>query len=306
MMKKLIDIGNKKIEISFHGSGTPIVVIETGMGGSWYEWYKVINEISKRTTVIAYHRAGYGESTLAKEYRTTKQIAEDLNMLLEKVGIKSPIILVGHSFGGLCVQHFANLFSEKVLGMVLVDSNSADEYKMEELINKLPSFSRNFPKKDIIEKWREISLKSEEDLQILNSPKLFPEQMEFEDNIQKSILKFQINPNMYSVMASELEFMVKSGQDIKKCFKKLDISLNVLGRDSNLAVEWSINMGIPKDEAVKYETLWHNLIKEEAKISTKGHFIEVIGSKHSIYRTNPEAVIEAINDVIDKSYHMIN
>jgi hypothetical protein len=39
---------------------------------------------------------------------------------------------------------------------------------------------------------------------------------------------------------------------------------------------------------------------EEVNTSTKGQFIEVKDSKHAIYRTNPETVVKAINDVLDE------
>jgi len=95
--------------------------------------------------------------------------------------------------------------------------------------------------------------------------------------------------------------MSRSGQEIKKCFKKLDVPVKVLGRDMELAVNWNVDMGIPKSEAIKFETLWHCLMLEEAKISTQGQYMNVAGSKHSIYRTNPEIVVKAINDVIEES-----
>lgn len=300
MIEKLVDIGTKKLEASIHGNGMPLVVIETGMGCSWYDWWEIIREISKRATVLTYHRSGYGESTYAKEDRSTRQIAEDLNKLLEKESINSRIILVGHSFGGLCVQHFASLFSEKVLGMVLIDSNSVDEHKMDELRHKLPSFRKMFPKNKIIENWEKLSLKGKEQLEILISPKLLPEQMIFTEEIQKRILRFQINPHMYSAMASELELMSQSGQEVKNCFRTSDFPLKVLARDRALAVKWYVDMGIPQDEAIKFEALWHSLVRVEAETSTKGQFMEVKGSKHSIYRTNPEIVVKAINEVIEE------
>lgn len=299
-MKKLVDIGLKKLEIDIQSSGAPIIIIETGMECSWYDWCKVISEISKKAAVLTYHRAGYGESTPGREERSTRQIAEDLNRLLETENISSPVILVGHSFGGLCVQNFANLFPEKVQGMVLIDSNSVDEYKMDELRNKLTSFREKFPKGKIIENWRELSLKSKSQLQKLISPKLLPEQMGFSEDVQKCIMDFQINPNMYSAMASELEFMSQSGQEIKDCQKKLDIPLKVLARDKALGIKWNIDMGIPGNDAVELENLWHELVMDEAEISTKGEFLEVKGSRHSIYRTNPEIIIDTINDVIDE------
>ncbi|MCB2291547.1 alpha/beta fold hydrolase [Clostridium sp. CS001] len=301
MIEELVDIGTKKLEVNIYGTGVSTVVIETGMGCSWYDWCSVISEISKKATVLTYHRSGYGESTLGKEERSTKKIAEELNKLLERKGINSKMILVGHSFGGLCVQHFASLFPEKVLGVVLVDSCSVDEYKMDELRYELPSFRDKFPKTSISDSWRKLSLQSKLQLEAQMSPKLLPEQMTFTKEIQKCILEFQINPNMYSAMASELELMSRSGQEIKNSFNTLNVPLKVLARDGALGVKWNVDMRIPESEAIKFENLWHSLVLEEANLSTKGEFIEVKGSKHSIYRTNPGSVIKAINDVIEES-----
>ncbi|GLC29181.1 alpha/beta fold hydrolase [Clostridium omnivorum] len=302
MIEKLVDIGTKKLQVSIHGDGAPIVVIETGMGCSWYDFSKVIEEISKNATVLTYHRSGYGKSTLGKEERTTKQIAVDFNELLEIEGINCPIILVGHSFGGLCVQHFACLFPEKVAAMVLIDSNSSGEYKMDKLRDKLPNFKNTFSKNKIIDNWRGLSQKSKDELKTIISPELLIEQRELIEEIQKCILEFQINPGMYSAMASELELMSQSGQEIEKRFKQLDVPLIVLGRDKALGIKWNVDMGIPQEEAVQFESLWSSLVREEANNSAKGQFIEVKGSRHSIYRTNPEVVIKAINDILSEIY----
>ena len=43
-------------------------------------------------------------------------------------GDSGPYILVGHSFGGLVVQRFANLYGPEVAGVVLVDALSAAEF----------------------------------------------------------------------------------------------------------------------------------------------------------------------------------
>ena len=34
-------------------------------------------------------------------------------MLLNKLAIQEPFILIGHSYGGLCAQHFAMLHEDK-------------------------------------------------------------------------------------------------------------------------------------------------------------------------------------------------
>lgn len=43
--------------------GAPIIVFESGLGGSYYDWNFVIDEIKYDAIVITYHRAGYGNCT---------------------------------------------------------------------------------------------------------------------------------------------------------------------------------------------------------------------------------------------------
>jgi len=112
------------LEYKIFGKGKTVLVIETGIGGSFYDWYSIVEDLKEDFTVVLYHRCGYGKSQTPKTQRTTKNIAEELNCLLESIGIKERFILMGHSFGGLCVQHYAKMYPYKLKGIVLLDSTS--------------------------------------------------------------------------------------------------------------------------------------------------------------------------------------
>ena len=51
----------KKLDLEYKiiGKGETVLVIETGIGGSFYSWYPFIEEIKEDFTVVLYHRAGY-------------------------------------------------------------------------------------------------------------------------------------------------------------------------------------------------------------------------------------------------------
>lgn len=124
MHKKLVDISTKTLEVCRMGTGEPAIVIELGMGSSVDEWLHIVEDLSKTTTVLTYHRAGYGRSTLdTEDRRTTQDIIEDLRILLEMEGLSEGAILVGHSFGGHCIQHYAKAYPDSVKGLVLIDAS---------------------------------------------------------------------------------------------------------------------------------------------------------------------------------------
>ena len=63
-------------------------------------------------------------------------MVNDLELLLGKAGLPAPYILVGHSFGGLLMRLFANRHAGEVVGLVLVDSMSDQQFDI---------FGRTFP-----------------------------------------------------------------------------------------------------------------------------------------------------------------
>lgn len=103
------------------GSGAPPVVLEAGIAASSLSWRLVETELARQTTVLAYDRAGFGWSAGDGEERSMRNLVEDLRGMLQDCGTPGPFVLVGHSFGGLLLRHFAMAHPEWVKALVLVD-----------------------------------------------------------------------------------------------------------------------------------------------------------------------------------------
>ncbi|HEV2992151.1 MAG TPA: alpha/beta hydrolase [Candidatus Angelobacter sp.] len=126
----LVDVGGHRLKINCAGTGSPTVVLESGLGDLLSEWQPVQRQISMFTRVCAYDRAGYGESDAGPLPRTSLQISRELYALLQNAGEHPPYILVGYSFGGYNVRVFEGKFPNEVVGMVLVDSPQEDQYEL--------------------------------------------------------------------------------------------------------------------------------------------------------------------------------
>jgi len=103
-----------------HGEGTPIVVLEAGMGFSRNTWGAVIPGVCEHTTVIAYDRSGLGRSAPDPAPRDLARLADDLVDLLDHLG-DGPFVLVGHSWGGPIIRLAAAQRPDRIAGLVLVD-----------------------------------------------------------------------------------------------------------------------------------------------------------------------------------------
>jgi pimeloyl-ACP methyl ester carboxylesterase len=118
---QLVDVGGHKLHLHEVGSGSPTVVLESGISASSLNWRAVQAQVSKFTRVCSYDRAGLGWSDLCDQACTPASLAKQLHTLLHNAKIQPPYVLVGHSFGGLIVQAFAHQYADETAGLVLVD-----------------------------------------------------------------------------------------------------------------------------------------------------------------------------------------
>ena len=126
---ELVDVGLYQLHIYCTGSGSPAVILESGLGDSYISWKKVQPQIAKFTRVCSYDRAGLGFSYYTRHPSTSKHFAQELHTLLHNAGIPPPYVLVGHSMGGFTVRLYASLYRSEVAGMVLVDSSHPEQQK---------------------------------------------------------------------------------------------------------------------------------------------------------------------------------
>lgn len=116
----------RDLHVVVKGEGEPTLVLESGAGGPHTDWAGVFDELAETTRVIAYDRAGYGWSDPSSSADATSIVA-DLHEALDLLGISGPIVLAGHSIGGVYVRHYASLHPERVAGLVFIDSSHEDQ-----------------------------------------------------------------------------------------------------------------------------------------------------------------------------------
>jgi pimeloyl-ACP methyl ester carboxylesterase len=119
---QLIDVGDHRLYLSCTGSGEPTVILEPGLGGTSAAWGWIEPTIAAHTRVCVYDRAGRGRSDPSPDPQDGDQIATDLHTLLERAGVTGPLVMVGHSLGGLYVLDYAARYPQQVAGTVLLDA----------------------------------------------------------------------------------------------------------------------------------------------------------------------------------------
>jgi pimeloyl-ACP methyl ester carboxylesterase len=123
----LIDLGGWRLHLNCLGranASQPTVILEAGAGDFSVDWSLVQPAVARFTRVCSYDRAGSGWSDLGPRPRTLHQIVWELHKLLDKAGVKPPLVLVGHSYGGWLVRLYASTYPADVAGMVLVEAGA--------------------------------------------------------------------------------------------------------------------------------------------------------------------------------------
>src|SRR5688572_15908673 len=81
---KLVDVGGHRLHLWCTGSGSPTVILDSGLGGHAFDWGGVQPEVATFTQVCSYDRAGMGYSDAGPRPRTSQQIVRELVALLDK------------------------------------------------------------------------------------------------------------------------------------------------------------------------------------------------------------------------------
>ncbi len=116
--------GDRTLALVCWGEGSPTVLLETG-GVNIEEWTGsgVVGALAGSTRVCTYDRAGTGRSDPApRERRDADDVVTEADALLEAAELTGPLVLVGRSFGGMIVTHYAEAIPDDVIGVVVLDT----------------------------------------------------------------------------------------------------------------------------------------------------------------------------------------
>ena len=117
----------KDVKISYFeaGKGTALVLLH-GFLENKTMWEVYISELSKKNRVIAIDLLGHGETESLGYIQTMEENARVVQAVISKLNIRKAI-LVGHSMGGYVALAFAELYPEKMKGLVLLNSTSKED-----------------------------------------------------------------------------------------------------------------------------------------------------------------------------------
>lgn len=126
---RMLDAGGGRLLHVYCAGRGPSVLMEAGHANSSQPWLTVVPEVARFARVCVYDRAGVGGSDPPSALpRTADQLLSDLDLVVGRSGLlRAPVVLVGHSLGGVLVRLYAARHPARVAGLVLVDAAHEDQ-----------------------------------------------------------------------------------------------------------------------------------------------------------------------------------
>jgi pimeloyl-ACP methyl ester carboxylesterase len=286
------------------GEGSPVVVVETDLGTPAAEWWGIQEELSKVTRVLTYDRAGYGWSEFTPQARTSGSIALELKMLLTALGIDEPIVFVGHSQGGLYVNHFARLFPEKVVGAVFVDPLSPNDNRFKNELNASVYAKSGVNKTKALRLYHALCwsgiLRLLKPLVTKGPPFRF-----FKDHLNTEradiIWNHLLLPKTYKTALQEYALAHRTFPDgsISAAGPFPRIPIKIVYHSAIVAInEMEQKRGLGRQDAQKVEALREDLVKEHLKLSPHSEWIVAEKSGHFLHLQEHDLMVGAIRDLV--------
>lgn len=278
MPGQLIDIGGYKLHINCRGQGSPVVILDSGLGDSFIVWQKVQPQIAEFTRVCSYDRAGLGYSDSSPHPRTSQVMAQELHTLLHNAGISGPFVLVGHSAGGFNVRVFSSLYRNEMAGMVLVDASHPEQQK------RLPPALN-----DLDATW----VREAEFLEF-TTPFGLPRLLGFCGG-DPAVRATDCTFSSAREVVAELKAISQSAAQTAATGSLGEMPLIVLSHDPDQPLP-----DLPADLVKPTNEAWEKMQEELAHLSTKGSQTIAKNSSHYIQLDRPDLVIDAIRNVVNQ------
>lgn len=123
---RLVVVGRRKVHVLCTGTGAPTVVFESSGFGNSISSLEARSKLSELTTVCSYDRMGAGWSDPGPSQISVGLLADDLNSLTKNGSIDPPFVVVASSIGGLTAELFAREHPDSVDGLVFLDAATSD------------------------------------------------------------------------------------------------------------------------------------------------------------------------------------
>jgi pimeloyl-ACP methyl ester carboxylesterase len=219
------------------GDGPPLVLVH-GTASDHSRWAPVLPAFEQHHTVLAVDRRGRGASGDAEDYAIEREF-EDVAAVVDSLG--EPVILLGHSHGGLCALEAAVL-SHNVRALVLYEppfqTAGAAEINPPEVIERLETLLQAGDRDEVVATMaRQIAGQPPEVVAYMRSQPSYPARMAAAPTIPRelrAVKTYRFDPERFRDLA--VPTLLLNGSESSPGLRMAGEALNEALRNSRLVV----------------------------------------------------------------------
>ncbi|MEV4364063.1 alpha/beta hydrolase [Nonomuraea sp. NPDC049625] len=124
---KKVDVAGRSVNVSCSGDpakGRPVIMLMHGGGDGLDKMAALQKTLGKKNRVCSYDRLGAGASDQPDGPQDFAVTGKILTGVLDRVAGDNPVVLAGHSLGGLIAARYVPDHQDRVKGLVLMDTTS--------------------------------------------------------------------------------------------------------------------------------------------------------------------------------------
>ena len=277
----------------------PTIIIIAGAGVPSFLYSPLQDKLSETIRTCSYDSAGIGWSKANDIPYTAKNLSDELHQLLQAAHINGPIILAGHSLGGIVSLIYSAEHEQQVAGIAFIDSShyNQTDYFGEEF--------KNISDKQIDEQLANLWLMElASNLGIFSLMSIFDthESEEFaeEHKMLESFNKWNPPYPTIKSMLSNLNLSFEQGKEVHYARGDLPIiSISASGEISGDPTEIG---GISAEE---YREGFKDLHKDLAELSTNGRYVVVNETNHISIAYNDETADHVLSLIPNTDEHSV-
>ncbi|MEM4488556.1 MAG: alpha/beta hydrolase [Desulfurococcaceae archaeon] len=237
----------------------PKLLLIHGLGGSIKSWIPIFDSLAKRFHVIALDLPGFGRSDEIPGTYTMKHYANIVCSLMKSIGFH-PAFLMGHSMGALIAIKTYLMCTEKIQGLILIDSTGISKTIVEKI------------KQYMGDRWNKNRLKE------LYLDCILGKMGKLNESELDEWLNSLKDPKFYRAYMSCLNSMLKEIIHVNDLRKVKVPTLIIWGSEDKLT---------PVEDGIKL-----------SKLITMSKFILIEGAGHVPHSEAPEVVLQLVTNFI--------
>ncbi|HEY0751704.1 MAG TPA: alpha/beta hydrolase, partial [Chitinophagaceae bacterium] len=189
--------------------GSTIIIFLHGITDSWHSFETVLSYLPDDLHAIAISQRGHGNSARPAQGYTTRDFADDVAAFIKQKNL-GPVVIAGHSMGGVNAQQFALSYPSLTRGLIIIDSD--------------PAFVNNPGMTEFLE-------------EVMNMKGSIPR--DYMDGFQKATLANHIDSSYYELIVNEgLKCPVYVFQAALKGLMEVNFTQSLKNLEMHVAIFW--------------------------------------------------------------------